>query len=216
MIANSNGASRPKPLREQAREAVRAAILEAAQKRFGEQGYRNTKMAEIARDAGVAAGTLYNYFASKEAVFDAIVRIEGDASFAVIEQDLAACDSPFDALDTLVHAVLRAIESNRQIYSILVEVQMDHDSTVIKAAPGSAADALRKRFTHLTAKVLQDAQQESSFSTDQPEDLLAGLLGLCTGFLSAWISSNQAFSLIDKAPIITRIFLDGVRHRDNS
>lgn len=216
MTSESPNPGKPKPLREQAREAVRTAILTAAQKRFGEQGYRATKMAQIARDAGVAAGTLYNYFASKEAVFDEIVRIEGEAGFAQIEADLRAAPSPFEALETLVHALLRAIERNRQIYSILAEVQIDQDTALKKTAPGSAADTLRKRFTSLAASVLRDAQTASPFSKIAPDDLLAGLLGLCNGFLSAWISSGQAYPLHDKAHIITQMFLDGVRHRDNS
>lgn len=213
MTAESASVDKPKPLREQAREAVRSAILQAARTRFGEQGYRATKMAEIARDAGVAAGTLYNYFASKEAVFDAIVRIEGEAAFTAMEADLAASETPFDALETLIHTLLKAVETNRQLYSILVEVQLEHDSTLKKTAPGSAADTLRRRFATLAAQVLQDAQNAAPFSTDHMDDLLAGLLGLCNGFLSAWVSSRQAYPLMDKAPIITRIFLNGVRDR---
>lgn len=215
MSADSSRGDKPKPLREQAREAVRAAILQAAQKRFGEQGYRNTKMADIARDAGVAAGTLYNYFASKDAVFDAILKIEGDACFAQIESDLETSTSALEALETLVNAVLRVIENNRQLYSILLEIQLDQDSTVQKTTPGSTADSLRKRFATLAAQVLHNAQSTSPFSSYNPQDQLAALLGLCNGFLSAWVASGQSFALVDKAPIITRIFLDGVRHRDH-
>jgi AcrR family transcriptional regulator len=53
---------------------MRGRILEAAQRRFEAFGYRRTGMAEIAREAGVAAGTLYRYFRNKEHIFFEVVR----------------------------------------------------------------------------------------------------------------------------------------------
>lgn len=53
---------------------VRARILAAARKRFESFGYRRTGVAEIARDAGVAPGTLYRYFENKEAMLVAVLR----------------------------------------------------------------------------------------------------------------------------------------------
>lgn len=49
-------------------------LLEAATAVFLEQGYRRTQMADVAARAGVAKGTVYLYVASKEALFDAVLR----------------------------------------------------------------------------------------------------------------------------------------------
>jgi len=53
-------------------EARRAAILDAALRVFGQYGYRRTSMDDIAREAGIAKGTIYLSFASKEEVFQAL------------------------------------------------------------------------------------------------------------------------------------------------
>src|SRR5438552_16392024 len=53
---------------------TRARILAAAEERFAAFGYRRTGIAEIARDAGVAPGTLYRYFENKEEIFRAVMR----------------------------------------------------------------------------------------------------------------------------------------------
>jgi AcrR family transcriptional regulator len=50
-------------------ETRRAAILDAALRVFGQYGYRRTSMDDIAREAGIAKGTIYLSFASKEEVF---------------------------------------------------------------------------------------------------------------------------------------------------
>ena len=54
------------------KEAVRDAILKAAQKLFKAQGYARATMNAIAREAGVAPATLYVYYGSKLEVFFAI------------------------------------------------------------------------------------------------------------------------------------------------
>jgi TetR/AcrR family transcriptional regulator of autoinduction and epiphytic fitness len=55
-------------------ETKRAAILKAARENFLKGGYSQAAMAEIARDADVSTATLYKHFASKEALFQSVVR----------------------------------------------------------------------------------------------------------------------------------------------
>jgi AcrR family transcriptional regulator len=52
-------------------------LIEAATSVFLEQGYRRTQMADVASRAGVAKGTVYLYFESKDALFDAVLRHAG-------------------------------------------------------------------------------------------------------------------------------------------
>lgn len=48
-------------------------IIAGALRVFGEKGYRRTQMADVAREMGLSAGTLYNYVSSKEALFHLVV-----------------------------------------------------------------------------------------------------------------------------------------------
>lgn len=59
--------------REQTKAANRQAILEAARKVFAELGYGATTVRDIIRGTGLASGTFYNYFKSKEEVFQALM-----------------------------------------------------------------------------------------------------------------------------------------------
>jgi AcrR family transcriptional regulator len=71
--------------------AKRRQILEGARKTFMELGFDGSSMGQIARAAGVSKGTLYVYFASKEALFHAIasdeIRIQGCEIFALDDAD---------------------------------------------------------------------------------------------------------------------------------
>ncbi len=64
-----NMADSPSP----ALPSPRETLLRAAFQRFVRQGYHGTSMRQIARDAGMALGNIYNYFASKEALFAAVL-----------------------------------------------------------------------------------------------------------------------------------------------
>ncbi|MBP7338287.1 TetR/AcrR family transcriptional regulator [Niveispirillum sp.] len=62
------------PVRTRRKQARPGELLAAALDCFAEKGFAATRMEEIARRAGVAKGTFYLYFPSKEAVFEALVR----------------------------------------------------------------------------------------------------------------------------------------------
>src|SRR3569832_1887617 len=58
--------------RDQTKVATRQAILDAAREVFGELGYETATVRDIIRRTGLAAGTFYNYYRSKEEVFAAL------------------------------------------------------------------------------------------------------------------------------------------------
>ncbi len=73
----------------------RDAILGAARKVFAQRGYDGTTIADIAREAGVAAGTVYLYYASKTDLFAAL----NLQLFALINDALRLADAPPDLAD---------------------------------------------------------------------------------------------------------------------
>src|SRR5712692_12086686 len=81
----------------EAAPVARNRILAAAEKRFAAFGYRRTGIAEIAREAGVAAGTLYRYFENKEEIFRAVMRDLLDAWLDRARQVLAGAGLPSSA-----------------------------------------------------------------------------------------------------------------------
>src|SRR6185503_15218153 len=71
-----------------ARDAYRQSILEAAERELVRVGFGAAKMTHVARAAGVAVGTLYNYFDSKEQIFAEIIAHRCAEMRAQLAQDL--------------------------------------------------------------------------------------------------------------------------------
>ncbi len=85
-------------------EVKREAILAAAVTLFGRYGYRRTAMDEIAREAGIAKGTVYLYFPTKEALFRALSQQTLDRALAAAEQAAGAPGGVADRLYRVLEA----------------------------------------------------------------------------------------------------------------
>jgi TetR/AcrR family transcriptional regulator, repressor for uid operon len=67
-------------------EARREQVLTAAADCFRRRGYHGAGMAEISKTAGMSAGHIYNYFASKEAIIEAIIQHDMEEMFSIFQE----------------------------------------------------------------------------------------------------------------------------------
>lgn len=89
-------------------ERTEAAIVDAAIELFSDQGYENTTMRQIADRAGVSVGNSYYYFASKEALVQALYDRFSEATFDVAMQRVAEVDT---LADRIIQAMLAWVET---------------------------------------------------------------------------------------------------------
>ncbi|MBN2898993.1 MAG: TetR/AcrR family transcriptional regulator [Clostridia bacterium] len=86
------------------KEDLRTKLLDAAEKEFYMKGFEKASIRAIVKAAGTTTGNYYNYFESKEALFEALV-LESDQAFHVMMDHEEAIDRPDDLWHTPdVHA----------------------------------------------------------------------------------------------------------------
>ena len=83
---SSDSPAEPRKRRSATPEARRAAILDAALEEFTARGYEGARLDDVAKRAGVAKGTIYLYFADKEALFQDLVRSMVHPVLGTLEQ----------------------------------------------------------------------------------------------------------------------------------
>ena len=157
------------PLRADARRN-RELILAAADKAFADEGL-GVPVDEIARRAGVGAGTLYRHFPTKEALFEAVLVAHFDQ---ITEQarDLAERDDPEQALFEFMTCIGQEAASKRNLIEALAGAGVDIHQT----APESKR-AVEEAFRHLLSR----AQATGSIRSDVTIDDLFGLImGTCS------------------------------------
>ena len=114
------------PPRRRRKEARPAELIEAARATFVENGFAATKVEAIARRAGVSKGTVYLYFPTKEALFEAVVRetvvpvLDTAAAFLAADRETPAA-AQLRFLLTTMYRELVGTDRNRLLHLIVAE-----------------------------------------------------------------------------------------------
>ena len=99
------------------------AILDAATSVFGEQGFHDASISAITRRAGVALGTFYTYFESKDAVFRALVRDMSDQVRDYVAPGIRAMPNQIDAEREGLRGFIEFVREHKEIYRIIDEAE---------------------------------------------------------------------------------------------
>lgn len=165
-------------------------ILEAAREEFAHRGFSDSSIVGITQRAGVALGTFYTYFDSKEAVFQALVR---DMSAQVRDHVAPALKEAGDALDAerrALESFLRFASAHRDVYRIIDEAEF-----VDPAAYREHYETTAKR---ISARLVagRERGEVSAALSDQDLDILGWALMGANVFLglrfSVWADEDPA------------------------
>jgi AcrR family transcriptional regulator len=197
-------------IREETRAAYREAILEAAAKTFGRLGFHEVKMTDIAAEAGVAAGTLYNYFASKDEIF-ALMLKRGHEHFVEVVQTAVATESdPEQRLLVFLRTSFSFLEQSGPLFAIYLRQGGLNEWSRQRLRESDNVQA--RRNLELLAATFAAAQESGQVRDDlPPEELLELFTGLIDAQIFAWVSRGCPPDLVAKAEVIFDVFLNGVR-----
>ena len=136
---------------ETTRADTRRRLLEAAADTFAELGYHGTRIDSVSQRAGVAKGTIYNYFPSKVAVLETLV-----AEACVLAAD-AALATPEDAptrarLEAFVEANLRWAQSRQSLAVLFARELLAGDAEIKRLILRAAAPCLKKLAADLPGR----------------------------------------------------------------
>ncbi len=113
------------------KEEARTRILDAADQVFGEKGYRQATMDDVAKKLGVSKGALYLYFASKDELFEAICRREPAAFKEILYSTFSEERDPLKSASEFFDKMLKRYGSNPGLgFEIFLEAS--HNSRLKK------------------------------------------------------------------------------------
>lgn len=108
--------------------ARRQRIVRAALRALANSDYDQVKISEVARDSGVALGTLYRYFASKEHLFAAAFVEWQGALKKKLEKEQPQGDSEADRLRDIFHRTIRAFQLQPQFFRVVMMLTATTDA----------------------------------------------------------------------------------------
>jgi AcrR family transcriptional regulator len=119
---NQHSTSAKLPKTKRGRE-TREKLLHAAEAEFGERGFPEASIASITQRAGVALGTFYVYFESKEAIFRALVSYMGELTRQWIGERVAESPDRLTAERRGVEAFIEFVRAHRNLYRVVSMAQ---------------------------------------------------------------------------------------------
>jgi AcrR family transcriptional regulator len=105
-----------------------SAIQEAALELFARNGYHNTSISQIAKEAGVSKGLLYNYFSSKEVLLKEIVMGAVEVGEQFMEQLANPTEEPVAQLRWLTEVTFATVQENRRYWKLMTALALQADA----------------------------------------------------------------------------------------
>jgi TetR/AcrR family fatty acid metabolism transcriptional regulator len=198
---------RPPARADGARADKAALILAAATRVFAQRGFFSAQVADIAREAGVAAGTVYLYFKSKDdllvSIFDRTMREAIDEGRAA----LTALADPLERLRRIAELHLERLGGDRDL-AVVFQVELRQSTRFMEQF---SATRLRE-YLGIIRDVIAEAQASGQIRRDvSPTVATKVLFGALDEMATNWVLSHRRRSLRAEAAVVVDLFLNGVQ-----
>ena len=185
-------------------------ILEAAVKVFSRQGFYQSTVAQIAREAGVADGTIYLYFKNKDDILVQFFSYRTKQVFERFRAEVNKSDNSLDKLRNLIRRHLTEFQRDRDM-AVVYQVETHQNSRL-------AEDQIREMsqmYQDLVSEIVETGQQEDSIR----KDLYVGLvkrfiLGAVDEVINTWLHSDKNYDLVSMADPLVDLFVRGIGTTD--
>jgi TetR/AcrR family transcriptional regulator, fatty acid metabolism regulator protein len=184
----------------------RDAILRAAIDTFAARGFFTAQVADVARAAGVAAGTVYLYFRGKDDLLISIFERAMKEAIAEGRASVAAKMSPVDRLREIARLHLERLGRDRKL-AIVFQVELRQSTKFMERF---SATQLRE-YLGIIRDVIAEGQAKGAFRKHINPTLAAKLFfGALDEMATNWILSRRKYALASEADAIVDLFVGGL------
>jgi len=184
----------------------REAILRAAIKVFARKGFFNAKVADVAKEASIADGTVYLYFKSKDEILHSIFDQAMGKFIAEGQVELANITSPIEKLRKIAELHLARLGADRNL-AIVFQVELRGSTKFMQEFSAAAFHD----YLEVIRKTIDDGQKAGFFRRDIKPIVCAKILyGSLDEMVTNWILSKKPYPLEPMADEVLKVFLKGI------
>ena len=192
------------------KQVTHEAILHAGEAVFSEHGFGGARMEDIAERAGVAVGTLYNYFDDRRAILDAVLEASAKELSARLSAGLLPPSAPFQArLERLLTLAAEQVDAHFRIHAILVEEEIESSRGGVTKRRSPMLSAFFDAARELVGRAVEEGALRG-----EDADLYPSLLsGMVRGLFMRKLLRDDGRPLAFHVPAMTRLFIEGAGRR---
>jgi TetR/AcrR family fatty acid metabolism transcriptional regulator len=183
-------------------------IIEAATKVFAQKGFYQSKIAEIAKEAGVADGTIYIYFDNKDDILISLFEEQMQAVLDNMVAQISRENDPIGKLKRFALIHLQLIEQNKNMAEI-IQVELRQSSKFMKEYKNDKF----ARYLELIADIIREGQEKGLFDPGViPGVAKRAFFGALDEMSRFWVlSSRKQYDIETAAKQISGFFIEGIR-----
>ncbi len=187
----------------------REAILRAAIKVFAGKGYFSSKVADIAAAAGIADGTVYLYFKSKEEILHSVFDRGMEEFISDGRQELSHIASPKKKLERIAEMHLERLSADRDM-AIVYQVELRGSIKFMQAFTAAGFS----EYLDIIHQTIAEGQRQGEFREDINPLLFAKIFyGSLDEMVTNWILSKKDYPLVPMAAEVVKVLFEGVLKR---
>jgi TetR/AcrR family fatty acid metabolism transcriptional regulator len=177
---------------------------------FARQGFHQSTVAQIAREAGVADGTIYLYFKNKDDILVQIFSYRTKQVFDRFRAEVKKADNSLDKLRNLIRRHLTEFQQDRDM-AVVYLVETHQNSRLAE----SQIKEMSQMYQNLISEIVELGQQEGGIR----KDLYVGLvkrfiLGAVDEVINTWLHSEKQYDLVSMADPLVDLFIRGIGTAD--
>ncbi len=181
-------------------------ILEAAVKVFARQGFYQSTVAQIAKQAGVADGTIYLYFKNKDDILVQFFNYRAKQVFESFREDVARAETSLDKLRNLIRRHLAEFQRDRD-GAIVYQVETHQNSRLAEAQ----IREMSQMYRDLISEIVEQGQQEGKIRRDLYVGLVKRfIIGAVDEVINTWLHADKEYDLVSMADPLVELFIKGI------
>lgn len=181
-------------------------ILEAAVQVFAKNGFQQSTVSQIAKTAGVADGTIYLYFKSKDDILIQFWNLKAKQVFEKFRTEVEKGNSAAEKLNNLIHIHLTEFQQDRNM-AMLYQIETHQ----LNRVAGEQIREISKMYLDIISEIVDQGQAEGSIRRDLYVGLVKRfIIGAVDEVISTWLHSETEYDLASMANPLVDLFIRGI------
>jgi TetR/AcrR family fatty acid metabolism transcriptional regulator len=187
----------------------RELILRAATKVFAQNGFFQSQVADVARVAGVAAGTVYLYFKGKDDLLVSIFERSMKDVLAEGRKAIEKIDDPADRLRKIAQLHMDRIGRDRD-HAVVFQVELRQSVKFMERF----SESFLQDYFKMIREAIADGQQAGAFRKDISATTATKIFfGALDEMATNWVLSRRKYDLGAEAEAVVDLFINGVKRK---
>lgn len=182
-------------------------IVDAAVIVIAENGYHQAQVSKIAKQAGVADGTIYLYFKNKEDILISLFREKMSVFIENVSEIIKNEPSATERLAQMVHNHYRILSNDRHL-AIVTQLELRQSNKELR----TRINEVLKEYLGLLDTILQEGIENDEFQQSLDVRLARQMVfGTIDETITSWVMNEQKYDLMKLAPAVHRLILNGIK-----